>query len=94
MTPEQFRAHGARLYGKVGWRRQLSEALGVHRQTVYRYADGSYPVPLRVQLAMQTLQDRQVREIAGASSAAALDPTSGGDTGGERSPPLAPHGRG
>jgi hypothetical protein len=88
MTPEQFRAIGARLYGKVGWRRQLAEALGFHRQTIYRYADGSYAVPLSVQLAMQALQDRQVREIADTTRAASPDPTSAGG-GPVAAPPVA-----
>ena len=44
MTPDTLAAVGLYLYGHR-WRREMSEALAVHRVTVNRWADGECQMP-------------------------------------------------
>ena len=44
MTPDTLAAIGLYLYGPR-WRREMSEALAVHRKTVGRWAEGECRMP-------------------------------------------------
>ena len=44
MTPRDLTRLGTLLYGPC-WRIPLAEALGVRRETIYRWANGKWPIP-------------------------------------------------
>lgn len=37
MTPKELEKIGVELYGSLGWRKKLAEALNIHRNTIYRW---------------------------------------------------------
>lgn len=47
---------GQAIYGKIGWKGQLAEALGVHRSTITRYLRGA-EIPRSVELAVERLAE-------------------------------------
>ena len=52
METEEFISLGQKIYGKVGWQRQLAEDLRVTQGTISRYARGHNPIPRQTQLAL------------------------------------------
>lgn len=55
MTANEFSDAGRSLFGRHGWKIQAAEAMGLHRNTVSKYADGTLDVPLKVQLHLSLL---------------------------------------
>lgn len=63
MTPDQFVAICKALYG-ADWQRSLMRDLEISYPTVWRYSTGRYPIPKKVELAIQRLQERQMKKKA------------------------------
>jgi hypothetical protein len=57
MRPEDFVQAGKTLYGRR-WRAGLAEELEMGTATVWRYAKGRYPIPRKVELAVEGLLAR------------------------------------
>lgn len=55
LSAEEIAAYGRRLFGKRHWRARMSEALGVQRSTVGRWASGKMSITPAAATAIRTL---------------------------------------
>jgi hypothetical protein len=58
MTPEQFVQAGKALY-EADWQKGFIRDLEISYPTVWRYATGRYPIPKKIELAIQRLQQKK-----------------------------------
>ena len=64
LTAEEFVHAGEALFGKR-WKAPLSRALDIDPVTIWRYATGQWPVPVVVELALETLKQRHKQRRRG-----------------------------
>lgn len=53
MTPDELKAAAMTLFGERGWVTALADKLGVDRTQVWRYVNGTTPVPGPVAAAVK-----------------------------------------